>query len=154
MSRTLYLNFAHKNFGPGHLLENLQFICWRPTTNCRDNHKLEIFYKFFTKYCFFDSEKGFKWTSIGSLHTSGNRSYQLHLFCFLQTRFVQLRSNFTHTQPTPYTDTTTHHTLTHKQMYTSTPEPIFTSTTRGRLFYGLFGRCHGECGLVVRNGDG
>ena len=74
------------------------------------------------------------------------------------------------------TDTTTHHTLTHKQMYTSTPEQMYTSTpdnvraalsvavqvpkpegagieTRCRLFYGLFGRCHGECGLVVRKWD-
>ena len=123
-------------------------------------------------------------------------------FFFLQTRFVQfmkkrhnksptryqerknasnfeqqLRSNFKHTQPTPHTDTTTHHTLTHKQMYTSKPELKYKSTsdnvqaallvavqvpkpqgagieTRCRLFYGLFGRCHGECGLLVQKGDG
>ena len=152
-SRTLYLNFAHKICSFGHHLEILPFICWGPTTNLRENHKLEILFKFSTKYGFFDSEKGFKWTSIGSLHTSGSQSYQLTFFFFLQTRFVQfikkrhnksptrylernyasnfeqkLRSNFTPTQPTPHTDTTTHHTLTHKQMCTSTPEQMYTST--------------------------
>ena len=78
-----------------------------------------------------------------------------------------------HTHIQNHTDTTTHHTLTNKQMYTSTPEQMYTSTPdnvraallvskpegagiepRCRLFYGLFGRCHSECELVVRKGDG
>ena len=141
-SRTLHVNSAHKICSSGHLLEILPFICWGPTTNRRDNHKLEILFKFSTKYCFFDSEKGFKGTSIRSLHTSGSQSYRLHFFVFLQTRFVQfikkrhnksptryqernyvsnfeqkLRSNFTHTHPKPHWHNHTPHTHTQTNVY-------------------------------------
>ena len=147
-SRTLYLNFAHKICSSGHLLEILPFICWGPTSNRRDNHKLEIPFKFSTKYCFFDSEKGFKWTSIGSLHTSGSRSYQLHFFVFCKHDSCNLLRKDTtkarhgirreiippilskncaltsHAHSQHHTLTEPHTTLTHKQMYTSTPDNV------------------------------
>ena len=137
-SRTLYLNSAHRICSSGHLLEILPFICWGPTTNRRDNHKLENLFEFQRNTVFFTQKKDSSGHPLDHFIRVA-AEVTSYTFFFLQTRFVQfikkrhnkspiryqeryyashfeqrLRSNFTHTQH--HTLIQAHHTLTHKQV--------------------------------------